>query len=712
MMQLLRITGCLCSLFMSTLGLAKYTFAEPPDRSITYVDDVAPIIRDNCAGCHRPGQSGPFSFLTFDDVASHASTIQAVIRAGYMPPWKPVHTGIAFANDRRLTVAEKRIIEQWIEQGTPQGNDRNLPAQASSSTDVPAAKSVWSLGQPDLIVRMNKPYSVPADGPDIYRSFVFPIDLPEDRWVKAMELRPTARGAVHHALFFVDPDGQSRQRTHRDGQPGFSGMSFLTAAGSGFDGIAKNLNRGLGGYVPGATPNRLPGDLARRLPAGSDIVMQTHFHPVGRVVVEQAELGIYFADSAPRQQIVPLQVPSLFGIGAGIDVPAGESNYTIEESFILPIDVEAIEVGGHAHYICKSMRMTATLPDGKAIDLLRIDDWDLDWQDQYQFQDRIALPKGTTLRVRIAYDNSAANPANPFSPPRRIQWGRESNDEMGSMVLHAVAQKEVERPVLEQAIERTTRTSIRKRLQSQTTRLSRLTGYTPGPGMLLKLFDRNRDGSLQAAEIPKSHRDRLLDFFDTNLDQVLDPSEMKRARKLFEKVMQDPEESTSSIKKLGALNLSGDKTRLFEDQQGLATVVLFLKPDCPIANSYLPTVARIQKEYEPKGIRFVVMHTSPSVTAEVARQHAIDYAIELPIFLDTDLTVARALDATVTPEAIIVDASGVVRYRGRIDDKYTDFGERRPAPTRKDLCEALEDIISGQTVRVATTEVIGCIIQK
>jgi len=177
--------------------------------------------------------------------------------------------------------------------------------------------------------------------------------------------------------------------------------------------------------------------------------MQTHFHPTGKLETEQSELALYFTDQPPSHLLVPIQLPPLFGIGAGIDIAAGNSAFRIDQEYERPIDVRAIEIGGHAHYICREMLLVAEMPNKKSVELLRINDWDLDWQDQYQFADAIDLPKGTKLKATIIYENSADNPENPFSPPQRIQWGRESTDEMGSLTLQVNASAEQQRPVLE-----------------------------------------------------------------------------------------------------------------------------------------------------------------------------------------------------------------------------------------------------------------------
>ncbi len=505
----------------------------------TYNEHIAPIIHSHCSGCHRPDQVGPFALLEYEQVKRRVKTIKAVVDSGYMPPWHPSAQSPAFADSRQLSEADRKKLFQWIEQGAPEG-------EAKDKTPLPKFETEWMLGPPDLIVKMPKSFLIPGDGPDIYRSFVFPVNLPEDRWIKAIELRPQARSAVHHALFFVDAERQARQRDGRDGQAGIPGMGFLNVGGgeglgndrngagqalingllnrkvgTGNNSIAAALSRGLGGYVPGTTPARLPGDLAMLLPAGADIIMQTHFHPTGKAAQEQALLGLYFADSPPSKRLVPIQIPAMFGFGAQIDIPAGESNYRVEDQFELPIAVDAITVGGHAHYLCREMRITATLPDGKKKLLLEINDWDLDWQDRYTFAAPIALPAGTQLQTELIYDNSTLNPRNPYSPPRRIRWGRESNDEMGSITLQVVAQNEAERDQLTEALGKYVNQTMFQRFSAGQSIADRI----------LQL-DENKDGMLDRDESPPRLAGKIFDRLDSNGDNRLDKSELERLRQL------------------------------------------------------------------------------------------------------------------------------------------------------------------------------------
>ncbi|HBM76576.1 MAG TPA: hypothetical protein DD438_00585, partial [Verrucomicrobiales bacterium] len=273
-----------------------------------------------------------------------------------------------YANDRRLSDEQIELFGRWVKDGMPEGT-------SSKNPEVPEYPSGWYLGEPDLVIKMKGKFEVPAEGRDIYRSFVFPLQLPEDKWVKAVELRPKAKSAVHHALFFIDSNGAARKMDGRDGKAGISGMGFLRQAGGVTDPAAAfgGGNGGLGGHVPGATPAKLPGDLAMFLPKGSDVVMQTHFHPSGKKEVEEAELALYFAKKAPEVNLVPIQIPPFFGATKAINIPAGDQDYVVEDSITLPVPVKAVSVGGHAHYICRAMSMTATLPDGKKITLMDID---------------------------------------------------------------------------------------------------------------------------------------------------------------------------------------------------------------------------------------------------------------------------------------------------------------------------------------------------
>jgi hypothetical protein len=199
-------------------------------------------------------------------------------------------------------------------------------------------------------------------------------------------------------------------------------------------------------------PQHLPNGLARRLPRGSDLVLQTHFHPSGKVEHEKTTVGLYFAKKKPERTLLGFQAPPLFGMLAAISIPAGKKDYTVRGRFKAPVDLELISAGGHAHYVCTTMKAKATLPDGSTRSLIYIPKWEFNWQSTYLYREPVRLPKGTVIEVELTYDNSAGNAANPFSPPRRISWGPASTDEMGSLIFGCVAARESDVPALRRGI--------------------------------------------------------------------------------------------------------------------------------------------------------------------------------------------------------------------------------------------------------------------
>jgi len=424
--------------------------AQQPN--VTFTEHVAPIVLNVCATCHRPGEPAPFPLLTYEDVRRRGKLIESVTQSRYMPPWHADSGMGPFRDDRRLTDAQIRTIREWVEAGMPEGDPKKMPA-------APQFTPGWQLGTPDLVVRMDHAFEVPADGPDIFRNFAIKLKLDEDKWVQAIEFRPSGKSS-HHALYFIDQTGQAVQLDAADPRPGFTGMNFLASGlgarlgqGRGANAATPRAAAGIGGWAVGGSPRELPEGLARRLPRDADLVLQMHFHPSGRAESEQATLGFYFADAPPKRTLAALQLPPLFGALAGIDIPAGSKGFTIKDSITLPVDVDVIGGGAHAHYLAKEMRMTATLPGGSRRDLLNIPDWDFNWQERYYFKTPVRLPKGTRVEVEISYDNSRDNPHNPNSPPKRVTFGQQSTDEMGSMSIEIVPVRETDLPQFQAAIQ-------------------------------------------------------------------------------------------------------------------------------------------------------------------------------------------------------------------------------------------------------------------
>ena len=414
---------------------------------VTFNHDIAPIIYRNCSSCHRPGEAAPFALLSYQDVVKKAKTIGKVTQSHLMPPWKAEPASYAYRDERRLTDGEIGMIRAWVEQGTPEG-------KSSEKIEPPKFASGWTLGEPDLVVEMPAAYHVPAEGPDIYRNIAVPLGLTDDKWITAIDMRPSARAVVHHVLYFADGNGHAHEKPQQGTEPGFSGMR---AGGASIP---------LGGWAVGAQPHFFPEGLALRVPKGSDLVVQYHFHPTGKPEEEKSLIGLYFAKKAPERTLTRVQMPPHYSLFSGLDIPAGEKDFVIRDSYTLPVAADGVGVSAHAHYIAKRLKMTATLPGGEVKTLLQIGDWDFAWQDRYFFKDFVALPAGTKLDAEIHWDNSAANPRNPVSPPVRVTWGEESKDEMGSISLITVPHEESDLKALQGDVSRRTQALVRERMRA------------------------------------------------------------------------------------------------------------------------------------------------------------------------------------------------------------------------------------------------------
>ena len=396
---------------------------------LTFTRDIAPILFERCAACHRPGGVAPFSVLTYEEVSPRARQLVTATTSRAMPPWKPEPGYGEFAGVRRLTDNEIARIRRWTEQGALEGDPSDLPP-------LPTWPDGWQLGEPDLVVTMPEPFALPNDGADIYRNFSMPIPVAEPRYVRGIEFRPGNGGVVHHARIMMDRTGASRKLEAADRDPGYDGMLLDRAEFP--DGHFL-------GWAAGKMPSIGPDDLAWPLEPGTDLVLQTHLLPAGRPEALQASFGFFFSDTPPTRTPVVLVLDS-----RTIDIPAGEPEHLVEATYTLPVDVDALRVSPHAHYLGKDMKAFATLPDGTTRPLIHISDWDFDWQDDYEFATPVHLQKGSTLVMRYVFDNSAGNARNPSTPPRRVVFGPRSSDEMAQLMLQVLPSRPGDRAVLRQ----------------------------------------------------------------------------------------------------------------------------------------------------------------------------------------------------------------------------------------------------------------------
>lgn len=391
----------------------------------TFSHDVAPILYRQCVSCHRPGGVAPFSLLTYQDAGKRARLIATVTSKRYMPPWLPAEPH--FQRERRLSDLEIATLARWADAGAPAGNAAETPTS-------PQFPDGWQLGKPDLEVEMRASFAVPAEGADLYRCFVIPTSPGRDRWVRAMDTRPGNPKVVHHTLLFQDLSGTARKRDTGDGYSCFGTPGFLPA-------------RGLGGWTPGSEPVRKVEGIPDLFHGGADLVLQVHYHPTGKPETDRTRVALYFTDQKPTRRATDIPLGS-----SQIDIPPGERRYKVTDHFTVPIGVDALAINPHAHYICKEMLGYAVLPDGSRKTLIRITEWNFDWQQQYVYATPIRLPEGTRVEMEFTYDNSPANPRNPSHPPKRVILGPGSTDEMAGLHIEVVPVDEADADELSQAL--------------------------------------------------------------------------------------------------------------------------------------------------------------------------------------------------------------------------------------------------------------------
>ena len=400
--------------WLAALLFTASAFAQ----NLTFARDIAPIIYQHCASCHRPGETAPFSLLTYEDVKKRAAQIAKVTQSRFMPPWLPEQGYGSFTDANRLTEAQVQMISDWVAQGARFGSTTDLPPQ-------PHFTSGWQLGPPDLVVEAKQAFALPASGSDVYWNFVIPAAVDKPRYVRAIEVRPGDKRLVHHAAVVVDRSHWGREQETSPGA-GFPGMELANRR-SVFDPDDGHFLF----WKPGGAPYVEPDGLAWRLEPGDDLVLNTHLRPSGKPEQVRPSIGLYFTDNPQTKFPMLVQLEH----DGALNIPAGTRDFLISDDFKLPLDADVLAVYPHAHYLGKRLEGYATLPDGTRKWLIRIPEWDQNWQTVYRYREPMFLPKGTTISMRFHYDNSAANVRNPNQPPKRVEAGNHATDEMGHLWL-------------------------------------------------------------------------------------------------------------------------------------------------------------------------------------------------------------------------------------------------------------------------------------
>jgi len=362
---------------------------------LTFHKDVEPILQKRCVECHRPGEIGPFSLLKYDKAKSSAKQIKEVVVKRRMPPWHADPKHGEWKNERRLSTQEIDTIAGWVDAGAPEGDPKDAP---------PAPKFIdgWQIGTPDAIYSIPRKERVPAEGTIPYRQLFVPTGLKEDKWIQAVEVRPTARAVVHHVLtFIIYPLHRLKEQPQIDGLNGYVGI-----------------------YVPGEGPTVFPEGMGKYVPAGATIAFQLHYTATGEAAEDQTQIGFIWAKKRPAQEVVTQSASN-----QRLRIPAGAGDHPQEASHTIPYDAKLLSLLPHMHVRGKAFKYVAVSPDGKEEVLLDVPHYDFNWQTCYRLKEPKTLKRGTTIRAFARFDNSKDNPFNP-DPTKEVRWGQQTWEEM------------------------------------------------------------------------------------------------------------------------------------------------------------------------------------------------------------------------------------------------------------------------------------------
>jgi len=400
---------------------------------VTFYKDVLPFLHANCQRCHRPDDVGPFSLLAYDDAVDWLELGIEEIEARRMPPAQ-IESDYDFQGPRPPTAAEIATLRAWVAAGKPEGD----PADAPRLPPLPDTSAfAQDLGPPDIVLEQPEPTQVGAHGSDIYRNIIFPLARDEDLRLRAIQYLPGNRRIVHHALIGHLPreTAQEAVRMH-GGRDGFShpddrAGGFQDSHGIGFrvppmrdDGQPRAAF--VSGFVPGVGALAAPADAAVVIPAGCDITVQVHYVRTGKLETAASRVGLWLDKQPPRKVTNMIYLSGDFAV-----VPPGVTDFRVRGSYTLPQDADLAGVVPHAHHLARWIEITARQPgDAPPLLLLRVPQWDYNWQSPYVLERPRRFPAGTRFEAVVSYDNSAANPRNPFDPPQNVWHNETINDEM------------------------------------------------------------------------------------------------------------------------------------------------------------------------------------------------------------------------------------------------------------------------------------------
>jgi hypothetical protein len=411
---LLLVTAGLVSMSRGIDAAPQATDSVP-----TFTRDVAPILYTNCVVCHRPGEIGPMSLISYQDVRPWARSISKKVEDGVMPPWHADAPDGTFSNERKLTAAEKSTIGRWAAGGAPEGDPKDLKP-------APTFALGWGIGKPDVIFEMDEDYPVPARGTIQYEHFYIPTNFSEEKWLKAIEARPGNRALVHHILVFYEapPDGPRVPPAIQPNREDSQTPKIERVLGNRPPRNTGLPARLLATYAPGTDAQVFPAGTAVRLAPGGTLHFQVHYTANGTAGTDRSKVGLIFAKEPPSEELRPAQF-----INGRFTIPPGAADHQVSTDVTFLEDATLRGIFPHTHVRGKRWSYTLELPDGTSRPLLSVPKYDFNWQTYYMFREPIAVPKGARIIATAWYDNSAANKSNP-DPTVAVKWGDQTWEEM------------------------------------------------------------------------------------------------------------------------------------------------------------------------------------------------------------------------------------------------------------------------------------------
>ena len=405
----------LTALGIGALGIAAslpLAAASP----VTFTKDVAPILYQRCAECHRPGQTAPMPLLSFEQARPWAKAIREKVLEGAMPPWLAAPGHGKFENERRLPRREVETLVAWVDGGAMRGNDKDLPP-------LPKFEEGWTLGKPDAVIALPDEVGVPADGVVPYKYITALTHFTEDHWIQAAEIRPGNRGVVHHVIVFVR-DAAAAAAPAASAPPAAAARDGAVRESAADEGGSLRGLVKLAGFAPGEQPKVYPAGTAKLVKAGASLVFQMHYTPNGTAATDRTYIGLFFAREPVRRKVLTATATNRSFV-----IPAGDANYEVRSSWTAKEDVRIVDLMPHMHYRGKDFRYTAVFPDGRSEVILDVPKYDFNWQLLYRFQSAFVLPQGGRIDCVAHFDNSPRNRYNP-DPGKDVRWGPQTWEEM------------------------------------------------------------------------------------------------------------------------------------------------------------------------------------------------------------------------------------------------------------------------------------------